>query len=52
LERFAPAGLAEQQDANGTNDAIQRLQHGTLMAERMALTDFAMTVRSATKSVT
>jgi len=37
LERFARAGLAEQQDANGTNEAIQRLQHETLTAERIAL---------------
>lgn len=36
LERFARAGLA-QQDAGGTHEAIQRLQHETLTAERMAL---------------
>lgn len=37
LERFARAGLAKEQAADGTNETIQRLQHETLTAERMAL---------------
>jgi CPA1 family monovalent cation:H+ antiporter len=37
LERFARAGLSEEPDADGTTETIQRLQHETLTAERMAL---------------
>ena len=37
LERFARVGLAEDKAASGTNEVIQRLQHETLTAERMAL---------------
>ncbi len=37
LERFARSGLAEEKAAGGTNEVIQRLQHETLTAERIAL---------------
>lgn len=37
LEHFARAGLAAQQNADGAEKTIQRLQHEALTAERMAL---------------
>lgn len=37
LERFARSGLAEAKAADETTEALQRLQHETLTAERMAL---------------
>jgi CPA1 family monovalent cation:H+ antiporter len=37
LDRLTRAGLAEEQNASATIEAVQRLQHETLTAERVAL---------------